>query len=419
MDYAVIGVSHHTAPVELRERLAVPESRLAEACERLQAPPGGEWMLLSTCNRLEVITHGLGDGAFEHAMAWMKYGSGLREEELASVLRVFRGDEAIAHTFRVAAGLDSMVLGEPQILGQWKTAFQRGIELGTVGSMLQRLGQRTLQVAKKVRTDTDIGRYAVNMASLAVELAEEVFEPLSEKRVLVLGAGEMAELAIVHFRARGIARMTICNRTLARAESLAADHGASARPWEAWSEELPESDVVIVGAGAGGHLLTADDVRRALKGAPRRPRVIIDLAVPRAVDPEVAGFADLFLYSVDDFAAISRDNRQRRLEEADAAERLVAESVERFSVWYGQQTLAPLLGDLGRALERIRSAEVSKTLRRIGDRTPEALVDAATEAVTRRLHQRLAMALREQPDEALTTLVRLLAAELANETETG
>src|SRR5690606_10053238 len=132
-----------------------------------------------------------------------------------------------------------------------------------------------------------------------------------------------------------------------------------------------------------------------------------------------AGFADLFLYSVDDFAAISRDNRQRRLEEADAAERLVAESVERFSVWYGQQTLAPLLGDLGRALERIRSAEVSKTLRRIGDRTPEALVDAATEAVTRRLHQRLAMALREQPDEALTTLVRLLAAELANETETG
>lgn len=419
MDYSVVGISHHTAPIEVRERLAVPDSRLAEACERLQAPPGGEWMLLSTCNRLEVLTHGLGEGAREHALRWMTWGSGLSADELAPYLRVFQGADAIAHTFRVASGLDSMVLGEPQILGQWKSAFQRGVDYGTVGTMLQRLGQRTLQTAKRIRTDTDIGRHALNLASLAVDLAEEVFEALSEKHVLVLGAGEMAELAIVHFRARGLGKLTVINRTLARAEALAAEHGATALPWEAWTQELPDSDVVIVGAGAGGHLLTAEAVRGALRGGPRRPRVIIDLAVPRAVEPAVAELADLFLYSIDDFAALSRDNRQRRGEEAAAAERLVAEAVERFGIWYGQQSVAPLIAELGRALEALRAAEVARTLRRSGGRNSEELVAAVSEALVRRLQQRLALALREQPDEALATLVRLLASELTNEWEVG
>lgn len=419
MDYAVVGISHHTAPIDIRERLAVPESRIAEACERLQAPVGGEWMLLSTCNRLEVLTHGLGEGAIEHALRWMTWASGLTAEELAPYLRNFQGPEAIAHTFRVAAGLDSMVLGEPQILGQWKASFQRSIEYGTVGTMLQRLGQRTLQVAKRIRTDTDIGRYALNLARLAVDLAEEVFEALSEKHVLVLGAGEMAELAIVHFRARGLGRMTILNRTFARAEALAAEHGAVARPWDEWAREMPDSDVVIVGAGAGGHLLTASEVRAALRGAARRPRVIIDLAVPRAVEPAVGELADLFLYSIDDFAALSRENRQRRSDEAAAAERLVAEAVERFEIWYGQQGVVPLIADLGRALESLRAAEVARTLRRSGSRSSEELVNAASEAVVRRLQQRIALALREQPDEMLALLVRLLASEMAGEWEVG
>lgn len=395
MDYTVVGVSHHTAPIDLRERLTVPDVRLPELYGRLLEGSGREAMVVMTCNRVEVVTHGFAAAAVAEAVGLLAEYTGVPRADLESALRTFHGRDAVRHCFRVAAGLDSMVLGEPQVQGQWKAAYRQAADLGGVGTYLSRLGQRTFQVAKRVRTETEIGRFAVNLSSLAVQLAEEIFDPLASKRVTVLGAGEMAELAVTHFREKGIRELTILNRTFERARRLAAEHEAEADAWEHWPEALAAADVVLVGAGAEGHLISVDEVRRALRGAGRRPRLVIDLAVPRAVEPEVGRLQDLFLYTVDDLEHLSQENRQKRLREAADAERLISDAVERFDSWYGEQQLAPLLEQLNHWLEERRIHEVERTLRKAsGDADPSELLEVASGALVRRIVQQVARSLR-------------------------
>lgn len=422
MQYRLLSLSHHTAPIELRECLALPGERLHAAYADLRLSARAECMLLSTCNRLEILSHGL-DASEELALlAQLADSAGLAYEDLLAAARRFDGNAAVRHAFRVASGLDSMVLGEPQILGQWKEAFQLAVDSGMVGSFMQRLGQRTLQVAKRVRSQTDIGRFALNLAAVAVELAEEIFEPLDSKDVLVLGAGEMAELAVTHFRSRGIRNLTIVNRTYGRAADLAGRHSAMAQPWEQWPEAFRSADIVLVGAGTAGRIWTAEQVRDALRGGNRRARMVIDLAVPRAVDPAVARLPELFLYSVDDLEQISAANRARRSRAADEAEQLIEESVDRFVEWYGGQTIAPTMADLMQVLDDLRQVELERSLRRSPDHGSRDLVDRATAAIVRRIQRRVAVALRDSEHEALASLVRALSREIAEheqELETG
>lgn len=411
VDYAIVGVSHHSATIELRERLAVPQHAVAQALRAAQARFGGEWMLLSTCNRVEWLMHGVPGDVAAVVAELMAELCAVPESEFRQALRVFAGAEAVRHSFRVASGLDSMVLGEPQVLGQWKAAFQTAVDAGTAGTYLTRLGQRALQTAKRVRSETEIGRYATSLSSLAVTLAQEIFEPLAHKRVLVLGAGEMAELAVMHLRERGVRDLVIANRTRGRAERVAADHSARAVDWADWPAELALADIILVGAGAEGHLITQDQIRLALKGAAAQPRLIVDLAVPRAVDPAVAALRDVFLYCIDDLEVLSRANRERRQAEAERAEAMVDEAVARFGAWYDEQQWAPTLAELTRWLDSVRAAEVERALAAAGDNARSAAENAAA-AVARRVIQTLAQQLkRGDPDDA-AALARALAATL-------
>lgn len=415
MDYGIVGVSHHTANIEIRERLNFTPEQRQKAYALARAGHVGEIMLLSTCNRVEVLTHGLGEGLDEFAESLLSEVTEVPAAMFRANLRRYRGRDAVRHAMRVAGGLDSMVLGEPQILGQWKDAFQAATESGAAGLYLQRLGQRTLQVAKRIRTETDIGRHAVNLSTVAVQLAEEIFEPLADKSVLVLGAGEMAELAVAHFKSRGIRKLTICNRTESRAAELAHLYNAEARPWAAWPEEIAAADVVLVSAGGQTRLLDSGDVRAALKHATPKPRLIVDLAVPRAVDPKVGKIRDTFLYSIDDLQRLAHENLDRRASGAQAAESIVDGAVENFQAWYERQKLAPALGDLTSWLERLRASEAARSLKSAGDLPAAELVEHATSALARRLAKQIAKNANASADQRVWVDVISALIEDSNE----
>lgn len=398
MDYGIVGVSHHTAGIELRERLNFTPEQMQRAYQIISAEPGAEAMVLSTCNRVELICHGFGERLDAFAERLLSEVTNVPPEAFRASLRRFRDADAVRHAMRVAGGLDSMVLGEPQILGQWKDAFAQANAAGSLGVYLQRLGQRTLQIAKRIRSETNVGKHAVNLSTVAVQLAEEIFDPLGEKNVLVLGAGEMAELAVAHFQSRGIRQLVICNRTALRAEELAKLYNASAKAWQTWQTELAKADVILVGAG-GGRLFEANEIREAIRQYPPKPRLLIDLAVPRAVDPKVGRLNDLFLYSVDDLQQLARENLERRAAEAQAAERLIGDAVEHFRHWYEKQRLAPALSDFSVWLEQIRASEVQKTLAQARQRSPQELVEQASSAVVRRLLKQFARSANAATDQ--------------------
>ncbi|RMF11855.1 MAG: glutamyl-tRNA reductase [Candidatus Dadabacteria bacterium] len=388
MDYAVFGLSHHTADIELRERAALQGDALDQAVEWLRDADVPEFLILSTCNRTEILTFGVAGEARDVVASVLARTAGVAEEIVSNVLRGDVGAEAVRHIMRVASGLDSMVLGEPQILGQFRQAIETAREYGTIGPRLDRLAQRTLAVAKRVRTETEIGRFTVSMASVAVDLAEEIFEPLSEKRVLVLGAGEMAEIAVAHFSSRGIGSMVICNRTIERARELASLYQATPEPLDRWPDELGRADIVLVGAG-GGRLLGVSEVRRALKAAEARPRLIVDLGLPRAVDPEVAHLRDVFLYAVDDLQSMADRNLARRSAAAEQAEAIIDEAVVHFAEWVERQRIAPLLAALHQEVEAMRQRELRRSLRHRDELQPEELAEHATTAFARRLLRRI------------------------------
>jgi glutamyl-tRNA reductase len=364
MELLCIGLSHRTAPLSVRERLALPESKQAELLLRLAQVPT-EALLVSTCNRVELYL-AAPDAARARARAHEELEA-LGGPETLAHLYEHLGEAALVHLFRVASSLDSMVLGEAQILGQVKEAFERSQGAGAVRGELTRVCSAAFGCAKRVRTETAIGRAATSMASAAVSLASKVFDGLSGKTVLLVGAGEMSELAARHLKQAGASRLLVCNRTLARAEALAVEVGGTARPFEELFTLLVSADVVVCGTASPVPLFTRENVGAVGKARRHRPLFMVDLAVPRDIAPEVSELEWVTAYDVDDIQKFVAENAAARAEEAQKAGMLVAQEVARFVRERAVRDGVPVLARLRQRAESIARAEVERTLVAMGD----------------------------------------------------
>jgi len=315
-----LGLNHQTAPLAVRERVVFHVERLRDALSEVKRGLASEAAILSTCNRTELYFEGEEPAA---AAQWLAQYHRFRPEELSPYLYTLPRDQAVRHAFRVASGLDSMVLGEPQILGQMKEAARAAESAGTLGTVLHRLFQRSFAVAKEVRSTTQVGAASVSMAAAAVKLAARIFPSLREQKVLFIGAGEMIELCATHFAAQGPARITVANRTLERASRLAHRFNARALELKALAEQLHEYDIVVSCTASSLPILGKGLVERALRARRRRPMFMVDLAVPRDIEPEVAELDDVFLYTVDDLAGIVSENLDARRSSVEQAEAII------------------------------------------------------------------------------------------------
>ena len=383
----VVGLSHETAPLAIREALAFPKERLAEALARLRSEtPLGEAMILSTCNRVEVYGRATEPCADAIAAFLAQYHE-RPPSEIEPHLYRLEGDAAVRHAFRVAASLDSMVLGEPQILGQVKEAYEAAEQAGSLGSVLNALRNRSIAAAKRARSETAIGRNAVSVSHVAVELARKIFGGLRERSVLLVGAGKMSQLAARQMVRDGARASVLGGRTFEKAEQLAAALGGRAAPFEALRQELARADIVISGTGAPGIVIRREDVEAAQPARRGRPLFLIDIAVPRDVDPEVGRLAGVFLYDLDDIKSVADANLRERRKEASAAEAILDEEIREFGEWRRSLDVVPILVELRRRADEIRKAEIEKARRRLGPLTPEqeSALEAATSAIVNKL----------------------------------
>lgn len=368
MHIIVVGLSHKTAPVEVREKLAVPDSRMGEALSRLCSYPGiKEGLLLSTCNRVEVyaVVEDLeaGYGRVQEFLADTHLS--LSSEQLTPHLYWHAGDRAIVHLFRVAASLDSMIVGESQILGQLKDAFEIALTHKTTGLILNKVVKKAISVAKRVRTETKISEMAVSVSYAAVELAKKIFSDLSEQTVLLVGAGEMAKLAARHLIASGVRQVRITTRNMQHVSELADRFGGTPVPFDDFRHEMAGADIVLVSTGAAHYLLSADDVQRAVKQRMNRPMFLIDISVPRNIDPAVRHIDNAFLFDIDDLKQRVEQNREERLQEAEKAERMVVDEVAVLRQWLRSLEVTPTIVALRNRTEDIKRGELDKVLGRL------------------------------------------------------
>lgn len=385
MNFQIIGVNHNSAPLEVRERLAVTDAQLADVVRSLVKQPGvDEGMVLSTCNRVEVLTsarQGADLRSFLHSYFGVDAGS------LNSHLYEFQQREAVRHVFRVAASLDSMVVGEPQILGQVKEAYSVARSMGAINSALEALLSRAFAVAKRVRTETAIGSSSVSVASVAVELAEKIFGSLEDRTVYLIGAGKMAELAARHLMARGAGRIIVTNRTHQRAMELAESFGAIVVPYESLHHSAEQADIIVTSTGAAEPLFRREHGETLRSRRRNRPVFFIDIAVPRNIAPEVNELDGLFVYDIDDLQAMASKNTDDRKKEAERAEKIVEVEVERFAQRMKSLAVVPTILSLQEYCETIRQAEIDRIRGRLGHITPEQ--EAAIEAMTRGIINKL------------------------------
>ena len=392
MSVFALGLNHMTAPLDVRGRFAFAPGQLPAALlslrERLSRTLP-ETALLSTCNRTELYIAGLDQHAGDlvaPAIDWLAAQGGLSPTDLSAHTYVVENSAAARHAFRVAAGLDSMVLGEPQILGQMKQAVREASEAGTLGTTLHQLFQRSFAVAKEVRTSTDIGAHSVSMAAAAVRLAAELFEDLRKQRILFVGAGEMIELVATHFAAREPKSMSLANRTLERGESLAARFGGQALRLAELPERLHEFDIVVSCTASSVPIIGLGAVERALKARRRQPMFMVDLAVPRDIEPEVARLADVYLYTVDDLSTLVQTAGEKRQAAVEQAEAIIDAGVQSFEHWLDQRANVPLIQALNRQADDWRATELARA-RKLLARGDDA--DAVLEALARGLTHKL------------------------------
>jgi glutamyl-tRNA reductase len=387
----LVGISHRTSPLPVRESLAFAKDRLTDALRRMKEEGGvAEAMILSTCNRVELYGRSEEEESGGRLEEFLCAFHGRRREEIAPYLYRLTGSAAVRHAFRVAASLESMVIGEPQILGQVKEAYLTAEGAGTLGSALNALRNRSLAAAKRARTETGIGQNAVSVSYVAVELARKIFGELRDKNVLLVGAGKMSELAARHLVRSGARATVLGGRTFEKAEELAAALGGRAAPFESLRAELAAADIVISGTGAPGIVIRRDDVehaRDARGGRHQRPLFLIDIAVPRDIDHEVARIGGVFLYDLDDLRSVAEANLRERQKEAAAAEALVEREVREFLDWQKSLDIVPLLVELRRRADEIRHTEMERARRRLGPLTAEqeAALEAATTAIVNKL----------------------------------
>lgn len=389
MNLVVVGLNHRTSPVEVRECLAPPLETLPLKLREMRALKGvRESLMLSTCNRVEALA-AVDDGveAGPDLAAWLCSGAPLSRDQIDSALYIHQGPEAVRHLFRVASSLDSLVLGEPQILGQLKDAYRLAAQASTSRTVLNRLLHKTFQVAKRVRTETRIGSEAISISSAAVDLACKIFDTLAGRAALLVGAGEMAELAAEHLLGHGISRMLVANRTLERARQLAERFHGQPLSLEEVPQTLSEVDIVITSTGADKPIITADLARRSVKRRRGRPLFFIDIAVPRDVAPEVGEIDGCFLYDIDDLTQVAEAGRASREAEARAAELIVDQEVSKFMSWLQSLEVVPTISALTAKAENLRQAETERTLKDLPDLSPQQgeAIDRLTKALVKKI----------------------------------
>jgi len=409
MTLALIGVNHKTAPIELRERIAISRDELPETTRALAAVPGvAECMIVSTCNRVEILAAVDGQGADLPGFLHRQFG--LDPALLAPHIYQHHDQDAVRHLFRVAASLDSMVVGEPQILGQVKEAFAVARASGTVGGHLEHLLQSTFAAAKRVRSETAIGSNSVSIASVAVELAQKIFGSLNGRTVFLVGAGKMSELAARHLVQQGAGAILVTNRTMERARQLAEPFKGRVIPFEQLYDAASEADIVISSTGAPHPIFRTEHCQNFMHRRRNRPMFFIDIAVPRDVDPAMNRLEGIFVYDIDDLQAVASSHLAERSRVAQDAEALVAAEVERFLERQRSVSAAPAIVALQRQAEELRQAELKRAQARLGTLSAEQL--AAVEALTRGLvnkflhppMQALKQAARENDRERMETL---------------
>jgi glutamyl-tRNA reductase len=391
MNILVVGLSHKTAPVEIREKVAFSPTAMADPLHKMLALESVcEALIVSTCNRVELYATSRDP---ERAAAQMRHFladfHGLDYAKIDEHLYDLRGEEAIRHVLRVSASLDSMIIGEPQILGQIKTAYGYASEFKTAGLILNRFMHKAFSVAKRVRTETAIASNAVSVSFAAVELARKIFDKLENKTVMLIGAGEMCELAARHFINNGIAEVLVTNRTFARAEKLAAEFKGRAVAFENFQDQLHQADIVLSSTGAPGYVLEAKKLAEVIKLRRNKPMFLIDIAVPRDIEPKANKIDNIYLYDVDDLQGVVQANLKERKKEADKAEAIIEEEILQFYRWLSTLEVKPTIVALRQKLEDLRQTEVQKTLANLSaDEKTAKSIDALTRAIINKiLHQ--------------------------------
>jgi glutamyl-tRNA reductase len=370
-DIYLIGLNHKTAGVEVREKFALTD------CKHLEegvVPVDGcikEALTLSTCNRVELLVVADGENAIDHVLECWAKACNLPVEELAPYVYKHKGLDAVTHLFTVAASLDSLVIGEPQILGQLKDAYHDSVDKDTTGVVLNRLLHKAFSVAKRVRTETGVASSAVSISYAAVELAKRIFGDMSERSAMLIGAGEMAELAATHLLNNGISKVYVANRTFARGQALAEQFNGEAIPFDQLIDQLEKVDIIISSTGAHEAVIRAKDIRQVLKKRKNRSMFFIDIAVPRDIDPDVNGLDNVYLYDIDDLKEVVEENLAQRQEEANKARTIVDCETITFNKWLKSLELQPTIVDLISRTDAIMEDELAKTLKHIPNATPE------------------------------------------------
>lgn len=404
-----IGLNHTTAPVEVRERAAVAAEHLDDALlDIAKLPEIEEATILSTCNRTEVYCQ-VPDSNIEVVSDWLCNFHQLKKDEVTPFLYSFPDQAAVKHAFRVASGLDSMVIGEPQILGQMKTAFAKAHKNGNTGKILNRLFQHTFSVAKEIRSSTSIGSHAVSVAYAAVALSKQIFSDISKQTVLLIGAGETIELTCRHLYAQGVRNIIIANRTVERAEGLAQEFGASVISLHELPTRLPDADMVFSSTASTLPILGKGAFESALKKRRNKPVLVVDLAIPRDVEAEVGNLNNVYLYTVDDLQQVVTENLESRKSAAIEAEKIVEDQTLQFMHWFKNLQSIPTIRQLRDRTSSMAETELQNARRRlqVGD-DPSQVLEHFAHALAQKFMHHPTESLRQRHDEALLIATREL-----------
>jgi glutamyl-tRNA reductase len=398
----LVGVNHRTAPVEVRERLSVAEHKLNEVVASLRSLAGVDGAaVVSTCNRVEAVISASNEDVLASIVDWLASLADAERGTLEKHLYILRHGDVVKHLFRVASGLDSMIMGEPQIGGQVRKAFQSAQEQGALDALLQQVFEQTMRVAKKGRTDTAIGEHAVSIPYAAIELAKKIFGDLRGLHVLLLGAGDMAELTAEHLQNQDVKQVFVANRSHERAQELARRFRGEAVQFDSIDLHLASCDIVIASTSAPHFLVEPEHVERALHARRRRSLFLIDLAVPRNINPAIGRIEGAYLYNVDDLQSVADSNMELRQQKAGEAETIVQREVESFRRRLIAQDAVPTILELQQRLEQIRSAELEKCLRKLGPITAEqrAAVEMLTTQMANKILHYPILQLKDAPEE--------------------
>jgi glutamyl-tRNA reductase len=414
MDILIVGLSHKTAPVEVREKISFSEDTLDDGLKTLVEYPNiSEALIVSTCNRVEIYSSAPKkniDKSKNDIADFLSRYHNVPRERLDPHLYVLSGEEAVKHIFRVSSSLDSMMVGEPQILGQVKEAYTCAANVQATGNVLNRLLHKAFSVAKRVRTETRIATSAVSISFAAVELAKKIFGELDRKTVMLIGAGEMAELAARHLLNNGVEHIMVANRTFERAETLAEEFGGSAIRFDDLEQQLELADIVISSTGAPSTIISKKMVKGVIKRRRRRPMFFIDIAVPRDIEPGVNDVENVYSYDIDDLEGVVQTNIKTREKEAARAEEIVEQEVTQFRDWLRSRDAFPTIVKLREWAEEVRRSELDRTLKKMGEisEADRKRIEAMTEAMLNKiLHRPIAQMKRASHDRGGGELVEI------------